>query len=81
MNYELASDRACGGFFPESNTKIIISVMRELRSRSKKLNGKYNEITGAELPHNNAYFITLMESYSRGTNNNGPENYASERQL
>jgi len=40
--------------------------MRELRSRSKKLNGKYNEKTGAELPHNNAYFITSMMSYLGG---------------
>jgi len=56
---ELCSDPKCyeGALLP------IQSVMRELCSRSKKLNGKNNEKTGAELPHNNAYFITLMVSY------------------
>ncbi len=43
--------------------------MRELRSRSKKLNGKHAEKTGAELPHNNTYFITLMVSYLGGIKN------------
>jgi len=40
--------------------------MRELCSRSKKLNCRYNEETGAELPHNIAYFITLRVRHSRG---------------
>ncbi len=43
--------------------------MRELRSRSKKLNGKHTEKTGAELPHNNTYFTTLMVSYLGGIRN------------
>ncbi len=63
MNYEFAKYSDGGGVFSESNSEIINSVMRELRSRSKKLNGKHTEKNGAELPHNNAYFITLMMSY------------------